>query len=232
MLKHAVALAATVAFASQAFAQVSETQAKLAAQELRLLVTEGTGVINDLQPEINAGTLQKEFAQIDALLGKLQARYSKVAGAPIDTKEAGLVGDIRRAYIQAYKDTLTKKQAAMSKGGQDALVPAHFRALVLKDFNKAMAGRINAYATNRDSELINSDWSVKNVMRHSPLLSEAKALVDTGSQEPTLKRFDKNYMGYWPMKLQAACVACHAQNGLKQQVGQFGGALIADVPMQ
>ncbi len=232
MLKQVSALIIALTLVPLAWAQLGERQAKLAAQELHLLVTEGTGVVADLQPDINAGKLPKDQAQLGALTSKLQARYNKSAGSALNTKEPGLMGDIRRAYVQAYTDTLAQKQGILIKGGQDALVPAHFRALVLNEFNKAMAGRVRAYASNRESELINSDWSIKNVMKQSPLMGEAQTLVDAGNMEPVLKRVGSSYLGYWPMKLQPACVACHAQNGLKQQVGQFGGALIAEVSLQ
>ena len=54
MLRIAVA-AALAAAAVSAHAQMTEEVARQAAQELRMLVTEGTGVIGDLQPAINGG---------------------------------------------------------------------------------------------------------------------------------------------------------------------------------
>jgi mono/diheme cytochrome c family protein len=54
----------------------------------------------------------------------------------------------------------------------------------------------------------------------------------TGSLEPVVKRSGNAVMGYYPMKLAPACVACHAQNGLKQTEGGFGGALVAEVPVK
>jgi mono/diheme cytochrome c family protein len=47
-----------------------------------------------------------------------------------------------------------------------------------------------------------------------------------------VKRSGNMVMGYYPMKLGAACVTCHAQNGLKQKEGAFGGALVAQVPVK
>ena len=47
--------AALLAAVSPVQAQLTEDSAKQAAQELRLLVTEGTNVIGDLQPAINSG---------------------------------------------------------------------------------------------------------------------------------------------------------------------------------
>ena len=52
--------AALVALGLPAFAQLTEDTAKQAAQEVKLLVTEGTGVIGDLQPMINSGKVDKD----------------------------------------------------------------------------------------------------------------------------------------------------------------------------
>jgi mono/diheme cytochrome c family protein len=62
-------------------------------------------------------------------------------------------------------------------------------------------------------------------MKGSPLAGEVKTLMETGSLEPVVKRSGNTVMGYYPMKLAPACVSCHAQNGLKQTEGGFGGAL-------
>src|SRR3954464_4848459 len=77
---------------------------------------------------------------------------------------------------------------------------------------------------NRDNELINSDWAVHKVMKGSPLAGGGQSLMGKGGLEPVVKRHGNSVMGYYPMKLGSACVACHAQNGLKQAEGGFGGA--------
>jgi hypothetical protein len=166
------------------------------------------------------------------LVSQFKARYQKAAGVPLDTKSTGVVGDARRAYVQAFTSVVTRFQGNITKGGQDAFVPAFFRAQVLKDFNQLMAGRIQAYATNRDSELINGDWAVRKVMKGSPLGPEVAQLMSTGALEPVVKRSGNTVMGYYPMKLGAGCVSCHAQNGLKQTEGAFGGALVAEIPVK
>jgi hypothetical protein len=219
-----------MAFAAQA--QLAEDTARQAAQEVRLLVTEGTAVIGDLQPKINAGKADKEEVSPEALLKQFQARYQKAAGGPIDTKSAGVVGDARRAYVSAFTSVVTRHQGNLTKGGQDAFVPAYFRAQVLKEFNQLMHGKVQAYATNRDNELINGDWAVHRVMKGSPLAGEVKQLMTAGGLDPVVKRSGNTYMGYYPMKLTNACVACHAQNGLKQTEGGFGGALVAEIPVK
>jgi len=228
-----IALAALLAVAGfPVHAQLTEDSAKQAAQELRVLVTEGTGVIGDLQPAINSGKVAKDQVTPDALVTQFKARYQKAAGAPFDPKAPGVVGDARRAYLQAFTSVVTRFQGNLTKGGQDAFVPAFFRAQVLNDFNKLMTGKIQAYATNRDSELINGDWAVQKVMKGSPLAADVTQLMATGALEPVVKRTGNTVMGYYPMKLAAGCVACHAQNGLKQTEGNFGGALVAEIPVK
>ena len=221
-----------LAMAAAAQAQLAEDTARQAAQEVRLLVTEGTAVIGDLQPKINAGKAEKDEVAPDALLKQFQARYQKAAGAAIDTKSTGVVGEARRAYVSAFTSVVTRHQSNLTKGGQDAFVPAYFRAQVLKEFNQLMQGKVQAYATNRDNELINGDWAVHRVMKGSPLAGEVKQLMNAGGLEPVVKRHGNTYMGYDPMKLTTACVACHAQNGLKQTEGGFGGALVAEIPVR
>jgi hypothetical protein len=238
MLRHIAQNGSRLAFAMiaalsvTAHAQLAEDTAKQAAQELRVLVTEGTGVIGDLQPAINSGKTVKEQVTPDALVNQFKARYQKAAGVPLDTKATGVIGDARRAYLQAFTSVVTRFQSNLSKGGQDAFVPAFFRAQVLKDFNQLMHGKIQAYATNRDAELINGDWAVKKVMKGSPLAAEVSQLMATGGLEPVVKRNGNTVMGYYPMKLGAGCVSCHAQNGLKQTEGAFGGALVAEIPVK
>jgi len=225
------AVLACQAFAP-AVAQMTEESAREAAQELRVLVSEGTGVIGDLQPAINTSKTTREQVSPDALLVQFRARYEKATGHPLDVKAPGIVGDTRRAYVQAFTSVVTRFQGNLTKGGQDAFVPAFFRAQTLKEFNPLMQGRIAAYATNRDAELINSDWAVSKVMKTSPLAPEVSGLMATGGLEPVVKRSGDRVMGYYPMKLGPACVACHAQNGLKQEVGAFGGALVAEIPVK
>ena len=228
-----VVLAAALAAASLPLhAQMSEDTAKGAAQEVRLLITEGTNVIGDLQPAINGSKTTKEMVAPDALVNQFKVRYQKAKGEPFDAKATGVVGDARRAYLQAFTTVVTKFQNNLQKGGQDAFVPAFFRAQVLSEFNKSMKPAVQAYATNRDDELINGDWSVHKVMKGSPLAGEVEGLMKTGGLDPVVKRSGNTVMGYYPMKLGAACVACHAQNGLKQTEGNFGGALVAEIPVK
>ena len=214
------------------FAQTDEDTGRKAAEELRVLVTEGTGVIGDLQPAINSGKTTKDKVAPDALVDQFKARYQTATGNALDLKAGGLIGDTRRAYLQAFTTVVTRFQPNLTKGGQDAFVPAFFRAQSLSDFNKSMQGKLQAYATNREGELINGDWAVAKVMKGSPLAGDVTKLMATGSLDPVVKRTGNTVMGYYPMKLAAGCVTCHAQNGLKQKEGTFGGALVAQIPVK
>ena len=228
-----LALAAAVsAVAFPLHAQLSEDAAKAAAQEVRVLITEGTNVIGDLQPAINGSKTTQAQVAPEVLVTQFKERYQKAAGAPLDLKATGPVGDARRAYTQAFTSVVTKYQTNLVKGGQDAFVPAFFRAQVLSEFNKSMRGTVQAYATNRDGELINGDWAVQKVMKGSPLAGEVTQLMSTGKLDPVVKRHGNKVMGYYPMKLASGCVACHAQNGLKQTEGAFGGALVTEIPVK
>lgn len=212
-----------------AHAQVSEEVAKAGLLELRLMVTEGTAVIGDLQPMINSGRVAGDQVAPQALMERLRDRYQKAAKTSLDAPGTGLPVEVRKAYVEAYRSVVTKHQGVLIKGGQDAFVPAYFRALVLKEFNITMQGKLQAHATNREAELINGDSGVQRVMKGSPLIGEVSKAMESGGLDPMVKRSGDRMLGYWPMKLSAGCVACHAQNGLKQTEGAFGGALVAEV---
>jgi len=59
-------------------AQMTEEAAKQAAQEVRLLITEGTNVIGDLQPAINGGKTTKEQVAPEALVDQFKARMDEL----------------------------------------------------------------------------------------------------------------------------------------------------------
>lgn len=217
-----------LAFAGQAVAQGDDPKATAVAHEVSRLVAEATGVIGGLQPDINAGKAGDKTST-DQLFTAFQARYAKAANKPFEEKGDGLEGEARKIFAASLRDTFTKFGPTMAKGGNDAFVPAFFRAELLKRFNAQMKGKVQVYATTRDSELINADWSVDKVMKGSPFVSEVNSLMKTGGLASVSKRQGDRLMVYTPMKLGAACVSCHARNGINQKEGDFGGALVAEV---
>src|SRR3954451_10454565 len=92
-------------------AEMTEETARQAAQEVRTLVTEGTAVIGDLQPAINAGKAVPSEVAPDELAAKFRVRYQKAAGVPLDAKAPGVLGDARRAYLQAFGSVVTRYQS-------------------------------------------------------------------------------------------------------------------------
>lgn len=232
MFKPLITLATLLMSATLCAASTSDDVAKATLDELRSLVAEGTGVIGDLQPQINSGKLDPATASPESMENKLRARYQKSTSRSIDSPLPGLPGEARKAYLAAYRDVLAKHRGVMTKGGQDAFVPAYFRAQVLREFNKTMGGKVRAYATNRDHELINGDWAVARVMKGSPVAGHVSELMGTGKLDPVVTRKGDHMLGYWPMKLGASCVQCHAANGLRQKEGAFGGALVAEMSLK
>jgi hypothetical protein len=223
-----VVLTLTLGIAGPAQAQADDPKAVAVAHEVARLVTEATAVIGGLQADINAGKAADK-ATPDQLVKAFHERYAKAAGKPFDEKGDGLEAEARKAFASSLRDTLTRFGPTMAKGGNDAFVPAFFRAELLKRFNAQMKGKAQAYATTRDQELINADWSVDKVMKGSPFVGEVSGLMKTGGLNPMTRRGDDRMMLYVPMKLGTACVACHARNGIQQKEGGFGGALIAEV---
>lgn len=207
----------------------NEAVAKEVTADLRMSVTEATAIIGDLQPAINGSKVTAAEVTSTAVHDAFLKRYEKAAGKPFDPNAAGLLGETRKAFAAALKDTMGRFEKDIVKGGQDAFVPAFFRAQLLARFNAGMKDKVQGYATNRDKELINSDWAVEKIMKGSPLIPEVRTLLDAGKFEPVVKRSGDRMMGYAPMKLGASCVACHARHGLKQTEGAFGGALITEV---
>ncbi len=232
MYRSWIAAASTALFLTPAQANVPEDTARQTLAELQLLVIEGTGVIGDMQPVINSGKVDASQVTPDSLEARLRERYQKAAGRPIDGQLSGLPAQTRDAYIKAYRSVITQYRNVIAKGGQDAFVPAYFRALVLKDFNKSMDGKVRAWATTRDNELINGDSAVSRVMKGSPLAGEVSSMMTAGKLDPVVQRSGDRLLGYWPMKLGAGCVQCHAANGLQQKEGAFGGALVAELPLR
>jgi len=93
------------ACAAPALAQHTEEAARQAAQEVKLLVGEGSAVVGDLQSAINSGKATKEQVAPDVLVGQFQARYQKAAGAPLDTKAPGLVGEAPELDLLIFQRT-------------------------------------------------------------------------------------------------------------------------------
>ena len=224
----AACVAALVFVLAPPQARASEARAHPVAVEVARMTAEATAVVGALQGDINAGTAggKASPAQLFALF---QERYQKAAGKALDEQGTGPEAEARRIFAASLRDTNNRLSPVMIKGGTDAVVPAYFRAELLKRFNSQMTGRVQVYATTRKADLINADWAVEKVMRGSPFIAEVSKLMDAGTLNPVTIETGDRQMVFTPMRLAAGCVSCHARNGIKQKEGDFGGALITEV---
>ncbi|MCA3230562.1 MAG: hypothetical protein ING40_16220 [Burkholderiales bacterium] len=225
----AAAFVAALVFAlSPAKAVASEARAHPVAVEVARMTAEATAVVGALQADINAGTAGGKASPAQ-LFTSFQERYLKAAGKAFDEQGTGLEAEARKTFAASLRDTNTRLSPVMIKGGTDAVVPAYYRAELLKRFNGQMRGKVQVYATTRKADLINADWAVEKVMKGSPFAAEVAKLMEAGGLTPVTVETGDRQMVYIPMRLAAGCVACHARNGINQKEGDFGGALVTEV---
>ena len=143
-------------------------------------------------------------------------------GRAFDAAADAAVQDIRRLIDTAMAEVITAFRSEILKGGQDAFVPAFFRAQHFERFNAAVNGRFRAVTTTRRSELINADSAADRLIDDAQIVAFVNELLDQGAMRPTIRSFGPRTVGYWPMAIGEACASCHQRNGLRQQVGAFG----------
>ena len=198
-------------------------------KEINLTVSAATAVIGDLQAKINGARVTAPEAENSALRKAFQEQFKKLSGVDFETASDPEIDNIRKILSYAFDKVTDQFRPDMLKGGQDALVPAFFRAQLLDLFNERAKGKYQAVTTMRTSELINKDSAPEKVLTNQAALVFIKALLEKGDPEPQGKAIDGKFVGYWPMKIAESCAACHLRNGLEQKVGAFGGATIVVV---
>ena len=82
-----------------AHAQMTEDAARQAAQEVRVLVTEGTAVIGDLQPAINAGTVASWTFAKGTVITNANAAAATTISAAIRSRRVG--GAVDRKMLRS-----------------------------------------------------------------------------------------------------------------------------------
>ncbi len=230
MIKKIVLLVCmTVVLPAQA--ALDEQTAKELSADFAAAVSAATGVISGLQQEISSGALAEEKVEKNAFLNAFQDKFKSATGKTYDTQVPGIMGEYRTNLQTAIAQVISEFRKDMLKGGQDAFVPAFFRAQMLSRFNRTMGGKLSGHVTNSDDMLINTDSAVDFVLEGSPLKEAVADLLKQKSVTGVDKVIKGHYMSFRPMKLQESCVACHGRNGVQQQVGEFGGALVVDVPL-
>lgn len=204
------------------------TPAQLA-EEINLTAASATAAIGGLQEKINSGRVTPADLDLAALRAAFDAAYQRQAGRPRDSAADASVQEIRRLMDTAMAEVIATFRADILKGGQDAFVPAFFRAQLFERFNGAVDGRFRAVTTNRRSELINTDSAADRLIRDAEILALVNELLEKGAMRAETRGVGQVTVGYWPMAIGEACAACHQRNGLRQQVGAFGGATVVIV---
>lgn len=212
-------------------AAMDEKSARELTSDFATAVSTATDMVGGMQTEINAGKADPAKIKPAAFLDAFGKKFETAAGKPFDTKSAGLTGEYRAALAKSIGEVLADNNKAITAGGQDAFVPAFFRAQILSKFNKVMKGKMSGYATTAKKYLINGDSAVELILKGSPLLPDVAKLVSGEEAAPVDKQISGHYMSYRPMKLKEACVACHARNGIAEHVGGYGGALVVDLKL-
>jgi phospholipase/lecithinase/hemolysin len=188
-----------------------------------------TAVIGGLQEKINAGKATATDLAPEALRSAWHAAFQRLANRGFDAATEAPLVEVRAGMDRAFGQVIDTYRADIIKGGQDAFVPAFFRAQLFERFNQAMGGEVRAVTTNRRAELLNGDSAVDRLIQDSEIVAAISALLEKGATQSETRKFGNRTVGYWPMAIAQPCASCHERNGLKQQVGQFGGATVVIV---
>ena len=210
----------------------TEKEAMTVAEEVKVMIGVGTAIVGRLQPSINASNTDPASVQVDHMTQDFLDKYLQAAGSPFDPDAQGLLGESRREFLESYKLVISEHQDVLQAGGVDSFVPAYFRSEVFSRFNERMGGRVKGYATNRDDDLLNPDWSIDVLMDYSLFAYYIQELLEDQNKQALLEKVAGRVVGYYPMKLEQSCVACHARQGLQQNVGAYGGALVTEVLLE
>ena len=217
------------ALALSLFLGVSSATASAAPDTLReinLTASAATAVIAGLQDKINAGSARPDDIDLNKLKGAYRAAYARIADKDMAGIQDAELRRIHDAMDRALEQVLDQFRADILKGGQDAFVPAFFRAQLFTRFNDLMGDRYRAVVTNRRSELINGDSAPERVIENAEILKQLNEWLERGHMQAETRSIGGKSFGFWPMTITEPCMVCHQRNGLQQSIGQFGGATV------
>lgn len=195
-------------------------------REINLTASAATAVIAGLQEKINGGAMRPADLDTGALKSSYRAAYARLASRDIDSVQDAELREIHAAMDRSMERVIAQFRDDLLKGGQDAFVPAFFRAQLFERFNESMGDRYRAVSTNRRNELINGDSAPERVIENAEVLRVVKELLERGQMQPETRSAGGMTLGFWPMAIAEPCMVCHQRNGLQQKVGQFGGATV------
>jgi len=199
------------------------------AKEINFATASATAVVASLQDKINTARLAPAEVAMPALQAAMKENFRKLAGSDFDEAPDADRRAIRDTVAKAFSSVVARFREDMLRGGQDAFVPAFFRAQLLETVNLSSQGRFQAIVTNRTKELINQDSGPAKLINDQAILAYVNELLEKGEAESNSRMFNDRLVSVWPMKITEPCVACHQRNGLEQRVGQFGGATLVIV---
>jgi hypothetical protein len=228
MLKRCRSLACLAAFASIGLASpigAAPSQSEIS-KEINLTINAATAVISGLQSKINGASLAVSELEDGVLRTAFREQFRKLAGTELDRASDADLGHIRKLFIEAFNEVIQEFRPDMIKGGQDAFVPAFFRAQLLEQFNKRSHGKYQAVVTMRTSELINRDSAPDRVVSDKAVLEFVQSLLEKGDLDSHSRSIGGRLVSYFPMRITEPCAVCHQRNGLEQKVGAFGGATV------
>lgn len=221
-------LAFVTALLASGPAWASTSQADIS-KEINQTVSAATAVIAALQNDINGGTLKPDLVQPERLKAAFTEQFRKTTNADLEGASDPVIAKIRKDLTDAFLTVTDQFKADMIKGGQDAFVPAFFRAELISNFNKKSVGKYQAIVTTRKADLINKDSAAEKVIVDKAVLDYVSGLLEKGEVAAQSQAVDGRLVSYWPMKITEPCAVCHQRSGLVQKVGDFGGATVVIV---
>lgn len=199
------------------------------AREINWTAAAATAVVASLQAKINGATATAADLDPAARHAAFAAAYQRLAGRTPEAVDDPTLREILVAMHRANEDVLARFRGDILRGGQDAFVPAFFRAQLFDRFNAEAAGRYRAVVTTRSRELINPESAIERLLDDAAIVADMRNVLEAGRAEPELRAIGTRTVGYWPMTITEPCMTCHRRNGLRQELGQFGGATIVVV---
>lgn len=209
---------------SVSVAKANETPNTL--REINLTAAAATAVIAALQDKINTGTARPDDIDPNKLKASYHAAYGRLANRDMASIQEAEARRIHEVMDRALEQVVTEFRPDILKGGQDAFVPAFFRAQLFTRFNDLIGDRYRAVVTNRRHELINGDSAPERVIGNAEILKQINEWLERGHMQPEMRSAGGISFGFWPMTITEPCMVCHQRNGLQQRIGQFGGATV------
>jgi hypothetical protein len=215
-----------------AFPAAASTAPVDISKEINITTAAATAVIASLQGDINAGKLKPEAVEPERLKNAFLEQFKKSTNSNLEDAQDPVIAKIRRDLKDAFLVVTEQYRKDMIKGGQDAFVPAFFRAELLSNFNSRSGGQYKAVVTTRNADLINRDSGADKFITDKAVLDYVTALLEKGEATPQSASVGARHVAYWPMKITEPCAVCHQRSGLVQNIGDFGGATVVIVEPQ